>query len=255
MATRPDATPVREAAPLPHDQRQADIVQRLLRSQPVDPADLAVLDYDLHAKWHLGVIATDVEADAAIRQVAARQRCRALKVSTDQGTWAWFGAARPLDTAGVESTLSPDGRLGGLLAVGGLAAGQEGWRQTHREAKGALLLAGQTASKVVRYRDDPLRAAALENETLARWLEDLIEPLRRDPDRGLRLLSTLRAYIDAEGNYTSSAAVLKVRRQTVGERLRLIEKLLGRQIQSCLVELDIALRLNGFDSARDSLSR
>jgi hypothetical protein len=89
----------------------------------------------------------------------------------------------------------------------------------------------------------PLLAAALEDEALGASLVDFLAPLRSRPDGGAALLRTLRAYLDAECNGSSAASALKVRRQTVGNRLRLVEHLLDRPLRSCLAELDVALRL------------
>jgi DNA-binding PucR family transcriptional regulator len=104
----------------------------------------------------------------------------------------------------------------------------------------------------VRYAESPLLVAALENETLATWLGEFLAPIRARPD-GEDLLKTLRAYIDAECSRSSAAPVAKVRRQTVGDRLRLAEKLLGCPLRTCLAELDVALRLADLSSEDSSL--
>jgi hypothetical protein len=93
------------------------------------------------------------------------------------------------------------------------------------------------------YADRPLLAAVLESESLQASLWEFLAPLRSRPDGGAGLIRTLRAYLDAECNSSSAASALKVRRQTVGNRLRLAEQLLERPLRSCLGELDVALRL------------
>ncbi len=47
-----------ERATRPSEQRRGEIVRRLLAGESVDSAMLAALDYELHAFWHVGVIAT-----------------------------------------------------------------------------------------------------------------------------------------------------------------------------------------------------
>ena len=42
----------------PFEQRQGEIVRRLLVGESADSAMLAALDYELHASWHIGMIAT-----------------------------------------------------------------------------------------------------------------------------------------------------------------------------------------------------
>jgi DNA-binding PucR family transcriptional regulator len=59
---------------------------------------------------------------------------------------------------------------------------------------------------------------------------------RRDGDP---LRETLRAYYAADCN----AASLGVDRQTVRRRLRKVEKLLGRKLDRCRVEMEMALRM------------
>jgi DNA-binding PucR family transcriptional regulator len=105
---------------------------------------------------------------------------------------------------------------------------------------------GRRAQDVLSERlaaDRPLLAAALESETLQIRLRAFLAPLVRRPDSGVALLETLRAYIDTGCNCSSAASLLNVRRQTVTSRLRLVEELLGRQIRTCLAEIDTALRL------------
>ena len=114
----------------------------------------------------------------------------------------------------------------------------------HREARSALLGAQLNSGGAARYADSPLLFAALENETVGTWLRDFLAPLRSTPDGGKKLLNTLRAYLDAECNSSSAAAALKVRRQTVGSRLRSAEDLLDCPIRECLAELDVALKLH-----------
>jgi hypothetical protein len=234
------------------EKRRVRIAQRLLAEKPVEFAELAELHYALHASWHLGVIATGTGIQDALWRVKARLGCEALPVPSDDGTiWVWLGAPRKLEVPAVEHLLSVSGATDMSLAIGGLGWGLDGWRQTHREARGALLRARRRPERVVRYADRPLLAAALENDTVATWLKEFLSPLCSRPDSG-RLLQTLRAYIDAECNKSSAAAALEVRGHTVGSRLRKTEKLLGRPLHTCLAELDVALRLTELAVFRES---
>lgn len=69
-------------------------------------------------------------------------------------------------------------------------------------------------------------------------------PLADGRDGGLELRKTLRAYFTTGRNITSAASALGVSRQTVGNRLRVIEEKLGRTIESCAPEIEVALRLD-----------
>lgn len=226
----------------PPAERRAAIVRRLLAEDPIEPAELVELDYEFHDSWHLGIIATGTGIQADLRRAKANLVCEVLLAQTGNDiTWAWLGASRKLKLVDVERLLSVN--QGISLALGGPCRGLDGWRQTHREAQGALLRARHKPEKLVRYADEPLLSATLENDTLETWLRGFLAPIRDRPDGGKTLLSTLRAYIDSECNCSSAAAALNVRRQTVGSRLRIAESLLDRPIQTCLAELDAALRL------------
>ncbi len=242
----------REQIARPPEQPCTEIVRRLLAKEPVELAELAELDYELDTSWHLGVIATGTDIHGALQHVKTDLSCDFLPAQCDDGTvWAWFGTSRRLTSADIERILPSTETTGEILAIGGPGWGLDGWRQTHREARGARLRALRSPGRVVRYAESPLLAAALENNTLATWLGEFLAPIRARPD-GKDLLHTLRAYIDAECSRSSAAPVVKVRRQTVGNRLRLAEKLLGRPLGTCLAELDVALRLAELSSGDSS---
>jgi hypothetical protein len=233
----------------PPEQRRTEIVQRLLAEEPVEFTELAELDYDLHALWHLGLIAAGTGVQDSLRRAKADLGCQVLLAPCGDGMrWVWLGSSRKLKVTEVERLLSASQPAYGYLALGGLGRGLDGWRQTHREAKGALLRALRKPEKVVRYADGPLLVAALENDTLATWLKGFLSPLLVGPDGGARLLQTLRAYIDTGCNSSSAASKLGVRRHTVGSRRREAEDLLGCPLRTCLAELDVALRLVELES-------
>jgi DNA-binding PucR family transcriptional regulator len=77
--------------------------------------------------------------------------------------------------------------------------------------------------------------------------ETYVAPLRRARDADL-LSQTLRTYFTHAGNAASTAAALGVDRHTVQRRLRRIERILGRSLESCRTELDVALRVSQLDS-------
>jgi PucR C-terminal helix-turn-helix domain len=224
-------------APEP-EQRRMEVVQGLLAEEPVGFVELAELDYDLDASWHLAT-----GTGPTLARVKLHLACQLSLIAQGETLWIWLGAPHKLDEAHVERLLL-DRNVWGSLALGEARRGLEGWRQTHREAKGARALALRRPGTIVRYADVPQLAATVENKTLTTWLTELLMPLRSRPDGGVPLLETLRAYIDAERNCSSAAAMLGVRRQTVTNRLRTVEELLGRELRiSCLGNLDIALRL------------
>jgi hypothetical protein len=235
----------------PFEQRRAHTVQKLLAGETVDQAHIDELDYQLHAYWHLGVIVTGAETNEILVQLRQGLERKLLQVPCgDDTVWAWFGGQHELAVSDVERQLSGNGHTDSRLVIGGSRRGLDGWRQTHREARDALVVALRTPGKVVvRYADSPLFAAAVQNDTLVRWLEDFLAPVRSYKGGGLDLLQTLRALIDKECNRRAAATMLDIDRHTVESHLRTAEELLGRTLPTCLPELDVALRLEELDRA------
>jgi sugar diacid utilization regulator len=170
---------------------------------------------------------------------------------SEETVWAWLGGKRRLDFADIERLLSGKESAGVSLAIGGPGHGIEGWRLTHRQAQGAMLVALRRPQPLTRYADVALLATALRDDTLARSLEEIyLSPLGRDKD-GAVSRKTLRAYFAAGRNAATAAAALSVDRHTVERRLHSIETRLGRLLHTCHAELEVALRLEELGDAAD----
>jgi hypothetical protein len=224
-------------------EQRIETVRRLLDDQPVDAEQTEELNYEIASSWHLAAIGVGGDLHSDLWRIKANLDCEILTVPDGETTtWIWFGAARKIEVADVERILVADDETS--IAFGGGGLGLAGWRQTHREARSALSHTQLHPEKAIRYADEPLTFAALENETLSTWLQEFLAPLRNTPDGGKKLLNTLRAYLDAECNCSSAAAALEIRRQTVRSRLRTAETLLDRPLRECLAELDVALNFH-----------
>jgi DNA-binding PucR family transcriptional regulator len=139
-------------------------------------------------------------------------------------------------------------RAGASLAAGEPAEGLAGWRLSHRQASAALSIALRETGRVVRYADDALLVAALQDDLLAASLRGLyLEPLRRMRDGGAAVRQTLRAYFAAGGNVSSAAVALGVNRATVSSRLTSAEERIGRHLDAISAEMQTALRLDDID--------
>lgn len=227
-------------------QRVAEKVQRLLTGGV--PSDAEGLEYELDA-WHLGLVVTGPRADVAARTLAAGVSREPLVVKRgDDSAWAWLGGREPLEIGEVERYLAA-GVLGDVsLAVGEPRRGLEGWRLTHQEAKAALQVMLRRPQPLTRASGVILLAAVLRDEPLAKSLrETFLAPLDEHGDSGLVLRETLRAYFAAGFNAATAAAALEVDRHTVQRRLRKVEEALGRLLDSCHAEVDVALRLEELD--------
>jgi DNA-binding PucR family transcriptional regulator len=77
-----------------------------------------------------------------------------------------------------------------------------------------------------------------------------VAPLRGQPDGGMALRKTLRAYIDAECSASAAESAAGVGRHAVIGRVRKSEGLIGRPMRTCLAEVDLALQLEDLDERR-----
>jgi hypothetical protein len=230
------------------DRRRAERIERLLAGAPVDVGEIA---YDFDG-WHVGLAAAGAGAEHAVRELAAGLDCRLLLLPREEGVvWAWLGSRHRPKPAELLRALGPSPSEGAgepvpsAIALGEPAEQLPGWRLTHRQATAALSVAERGPVSVVRYGDVALLASAMQDDLLATSLRCLyLDPLERERDGGSILRRTLLAYLDCECNSVSTAAALSVTRQTVNNRLRLIEERIGRPVRTCAAELEVALWLS-----------
>jgi PucR C-terminal helix-turn-helix domain/GGDEF-like domain len=229
------------------ERRLLESVEKLLGGEPVDASKL---DYELEARWHLGIVAMGVNAIRAVKDLAETLGRRLLFVQRGEHTvWAWLGGSCRLSGADIERSLLKDNYLDVSLAIGEPARDLDGWRLTHRQAQAAVWVALRKPQRLTRYADDLLLAAVLRDDVLAKSLMDVyFLPLCSQRDGGVVSRETLRAYFSSGRNAATAAAFLRVDRHTVQRRLRKIEERLGRLLDTCYAELEIALRLDELDT-------
>ncbi len=205
-------------------------------------------DYELDGH-HLAVVANGAGGEEVIRELASSSDRALLFVTADRDVgWAWLGGQRafsPDHVAAITCALGDAGPLEVDFALGEPARGLSGWRLSHRQAVTAALVAHRGQSSVVRYGDVAILASALQDDVLASSLRELyLDPLERGAAGVTDAKNTARAYFRSGRNVSSAAAMLGVDRNTVSRRLLVIERSLGRPIQECAVDLEIALRLD-----------
>jgi hypothetical protein len=239
-----------------HEQRRAEIVDKLLADEPVDTGELAELGYELDG-WHLGMIATGPQVGKAMRALAAGLRCDLLPVAHgSEMVWAWLGARRRVAFAEIERVFSAGEHLDLSLAIGEPGRGAEGWRQTHREAQGALLVArsrgGREQHTLTRYLHVATEATALRDDALADSLiETYLAPLERMRIGGQAARRTLRALFETGHNVTSASFILKVNRTTVHRQRTEIERRLDCRLHEHQAEIEVALRIEALRRRHD----
>lgn len=231
------------------------------------PGARALHDHPLD-RPHLGVVAAGPEAERAITGLAHALGGVALVVPADDAAtrWGWISGAPALEGAwaavarrhgealrgdaaagaggrGGGAAGGGDARLATSLAIGAVAAGADGFRLTHRQAREAAAVARRAGAATVLYEDVALEALALRDERAARdFVEHELGPLLRDERRGEVLLQTLDACVRASWTTAAAAALLGVHERTVGYRLATVEQRLGRPLVR-RAELAAALRL------------
>jgi hypothetical protein len=222
------------------DHVQAERIRRLLAGELLDAPELG---YELDG-WHLAAVATGPGATGLLRQLAPMLDRRLLLVCCGDSVWAWFGGRREVEIERMLDLATAAANAEVALAVGEQARGLAGWRLTHQQAMAALPIAIRGPQRLVRYADVALLSTALRDGILSRSLRDIyLAPLEEERDGGAALRETLVAYFAASRNASSAAAALGVSRNTVGVRLRVIEERIGRTVDGCAAELEMALRL------------
>jgi hypothetical protein len=223
------------------ERRRAERIERLLGGEALDTAGLG---YDFEGS-HLGLLAFGEGADQAIAGLARSLDARALTLRREEGIhWAWLGSRRRLDPQELKALATRELPAKLTLAIGEPGEGISAWRLTHRQAREALSVALRSGEAVERYAEVALLASALQDDLLRIALRELyLAPLEAERDGGAVLRETLRAYFAAERTTTSTAEIVGVTRKTVTARMNRVEQRLGRPIDVCAAELEIALRL------------
>ena len=241
---------------------RADVVNALLSGASVDVERASTqLGYPL-ARHHLAFVVWSGGSDAASGSddLAALERT-AADVAERVGESApllvpvgsrlvagWIGAYDELDPARLGGVrLQPDRAGTSRVAVGLPGHGTEGFARSHVEAQRArrvAQLAGSAPGTVTSYATVALSALASADADHAReFVERELGPLARDDDDALRLAGTLRVYLEERSSPTRTAERLGVHANTIANRVRSVEELLGRPIESRVSELLVALRL------------
>lgn len=156
------------------------------------------------------------------------------------GAWAPIADCNPTQGEWVQ-------RQGNLLAAGSSGAGVDGFRRSHREAmlaRRVAQLTTQRPSRIVRYEDVALTALGSFDTGVAReFVEHELGALSGEDDSTRRLAVTLHTYLEELASPRRTAHRLGVHENTVKNRIRAAEEILGHSPQQRVGELLLALRL------------
>ncbi len=243
LVTAVSAEYEREEAALASNGRsqRAELIQRLLRAEPVDPSSL---DYPFDG-YHLGLVVLSPDPGPLLRALSKEVNARLLMTKApDSTTWAWLGGKKPPDPIAVSEWAEGNWPRAVPCGAGEVTRSLAGWRRTHEQARAAASVAHLTSHAVAKYRDVALLATAHRDPLLLASMQDMyLDPLSQAGDRGEVLRATLRAFFDARRNRKSAGATLGVTRQTVSKDLKIVEGHLDQPIIECGDLLRAALQL------------
>ncbi|TSD95599.1 hypothetical protein FOS14_17470 [Skermania sp. ID1734] len=238
--------------------RRSETIRALLAGDHIDVDRASLhLDYRL-SRTHLAFALWDTEAETgysgdaigtlervAGRIAAAAGTTRLLTApSGARGLWGWLGVEAPLDSSALTNREAVGASRSVQVAFGNAGAGLDGFRSSHREALAARRIV-ETSGRhdwLTRYSDVEIASLVGADNTAMRTLvaRELAGITGRDA-HAARLRDTLAAYLGNHRSPEAAARHLGVHKNTVRYRMQRIEELLGHNIDSRRVQLEIAL--------------
>jgi PucR C-terminal helix-turn-helix domain/GGDEF-like domain len=242
---------------------RAATIERVLAGEERESGPASTrLGYQLD-RHHIGLLAwigpsSDAEAghellDAEIERFAALTGAETALVDPIGvlAARAWIGRVKPFDDATLDAP--PRTAREVSIAFGEPATGLEGFRRSHVEATHARRVAamlGRSGGAVTRYRDVELVAiATIDLERSRGFVQRALGELLHDDDATLRIVSTLRVYLEENRSRTRAARRLRIHENTISYRIRQAEDILGGSVDSNALNLSVALAL--LPSVRD----
>lgn len=160
--------------------------------------------------------------------------------------WLWVPRGRnaePLEPSEVVDVLAA--LPGARAAIGLPAVGVAGFRRTHRQAQAAREIALAGDDRVVAYGDPGVALVSMlarDLPDLREWVPDVLGALAVDSESNQRLRETLLAFLESGGSTKLTAERMHLHRNTVRYRLDRSVELLGRDLDTARIDLEVALR-------------
>src|SRR6476659_4562802 len=233
------------------EQLRADTVRAIIGGDAVDTeAASRRLGYELrrhHVAMRVSSGASEVEGlERAVREaVAALAGGEPLVIPSGAARFdVWCGSFDPPATEGLEH-YEPPPRV--LVAFGKPGEGVAGFRNSYGEAKQAArigALIGDSKSSVTSYARVELVSLLAGDLPRARaFVASQLGPLAIKGGTAERLRETVLAFLVSGGRPTRVAEELFVHKNTVAERVKRAEQMLGRGVNESPLELEAALTL------------
>ena len=232
---------------------RAELVTAILDGKPVSTSQAsATLGYPLE-RQHLAIIlwrepgtpGVPTDLQRAATRLLLDSRCSSTLVVPYGAASVWVWASwRSRNTPMPAFETPPEPGIN--VAVGTMAHGVSGFRQSHLEADqtAELMRSSPAAGAVTRYADVELVVLLSRDAELARnfVLRELGE-LAVDTPAAVELRDTVAAYLACDRSLAKAADLLHVARNTVAYRVKKVESLIGRDLRERKLELESALRL------------
>jgi len=228
------------------DGRRLDVIERLLAGEQPGQMDEACLHYSL-CGWHVSLIGTGTGVEDSLRHLAETLGCSLLLFNCSPVMASgWLGGGqRRVDFADIRRQPAIHRRVDGAFVVGEPGEGLDGWRRTYGQAKLALLSGRLRSARLTRAADVLPEAMLSKDRARARLLvSTYLSVLDNQRKNGELARETLRAYFANDRNASATACALGVARGTVENRMREVEKAIGKPLyHEHLTRLELALRL------------
>ncbi|MEZ0365150.1 PucR family transcriptional regulator [Mycobacterium sp. pUA109] len=198
---------------------------------------------------HTAVVIWSTEPDADLRRVddvvemlRRPRRTRPLTVMPDASTkWLWLPGTDDIDRDQLRSAVDPAASV--RVAVGGRAAGVEGFRRSHLDAIVAQRMVARLDSpQRVVFFDDVQLVALMTSD--AEGAEQFVRQILGDLAQASReIRDTVLAYVEENGSVRQVAGRLYAHRNTVVRRVARAESLLPRPLAENPVQVAAALQV------------
>jgi DNA-binding PucR family transcriptional regulator len=236
---------------------RGETVRALLAGDTLDLHEASArLGYRLDGRHRAFVLWTEDESagdaagallESAAAELAERLGAlsRLLVPSGPNLVSGWVGSDLTSDPA-FQSAPPPGVIDGTRVAFGTGATGVAGFVRSHREAMDARRVARHAPSMgaVVNYSEVSLVAITGADPDLARqFVVDELGALAGEDEATRQLGQTALAYLETLGSPRRTAQLLGLHENTISNRIRRVEELLGRPLDRRLAETLVALRL------------
>jgi DNA-binding PucR family transcriptional regulator len=234
--------------------RRAELVGVILAGDDIDEAEAsAELAYPFEA-WHTSFLVWTSRADArttaSLRSAAdAVAKCfpaaRLLtEVAGSRDLRGWVATRTPPPAEAFEQFRSLD--ISDVnIAIGVPAAGQDGFRSSHADARAtqSLAMASRAAPRFLDYRSVEILSLALaDRDALVRMVRREVGPLCGSDKNLDPVRETVLTYLTNRMNVEATADRLYVHGNTVRYRLAKAEELLGCQLAERPRQIELALQ-------------